>query len=128
MTISKTTRMLICLDRGEDSQPLPLLLIRGRLQGSRALRLEAELYNLQEEGNDRVIIDLRECESMDSCGAEALRSGMVRGLELYLVFNPMTQFPHVLPCDHPIRWSTRIYRSVEEAILAAAGSTSELTI
>ena len=94
------------------------LAIEGKLRGSRARVLAGAFERLSEEGFDQVLVDLRECTSLDSLGVLALRRALELGQRLFLVVGGILRLDEYLPADLTGDARFRVYARPEDALHA----------
>ena len=96
------------------------LTVDGKLRGSRARLLQELLEELARRGGDRILLDLRDCRSVDSLGAAALQTALDLGQRLYVVMAPG------LDLEQPLgRAPLTRFDSIERAEAALAGNRFE---
>jgi len=97
-----------------------LIPIAGKLIGSAARRLWEELETLRENGIVRVVLDLRNCRSIDSLGGYAIERAVSSGLSISLVTSPRWSLEDFVGAD--LLRHTRIERfaSVDDAVAGAS--------
>lgn len=93
-----------------------LLLVGGKLRGSRARSLGERLADLADAGLARVVLDLRTLTSIDSLGTFALEEGLDRGLRLHLVVRASFEFDEFFASRSLGRRGLRVHRSLDEAL------------
>lgn len=90
-----------------------LLVIDGKLRGSRARSLAERLAELAEEGVSRVVLDLRHLVSADSLGTAAVGEALDQGLAVAIVVRNRSELEEWLGLEDR---GLRIHGSVEAAL------------
>jgi hypothetical protein len=96
-----------------------MVVVDGKLRGSRARGLVATVERLADDGYDQLVLDLRGCPSIDSLGALALRRALELGQRLFLVLGQGFRLEEFLPADmiaHPRLYA---FTRSEDAVFAA---------
>jgi hypothetical protein len=96
-----------------------MIVVDGKLRGSRARLLAATLERLAEDGYDQVVLDLRGCSSFDSLGVLALRRALDLGERLFLVVWNGFRVDEFLPAEIEAHPRLHVYARPEDAVFAA---------